>query len=320
MASDRKDPYVILGVRPDADDATIKKAYRRLAQEHHPDRNEDDARAEERFKEVSAAYAVLSDPDRRRAYDEFGEIALDPNFDADRARHAQRGFGGGGGFGAGGFGGSSDFSSIFEDFFSAGGHPPRDSGRGRRPARGADRELSIELDLEAVAKGSEQSITFHRGDAQGLAQRETLRIQVPPGVKDGARIRLAGKGDEGLSGAPPGDLYCRIVVRPHAFFAREEFDLNLEVPISIVEATLGAEIEIPTLEGRVSLNVPAGTDGGSRLRLRGKGIARPGSGASGDLYVTFRIRVPKDLGPEDREKLGTLEELGPKDLRDHLHE
>jgi len=145
-------------------------------------------------------------------------------------------------------------------------------------------------------------------------------VQIPRGTRNDARIRLAGKGGPGAHGGPDGDLFCRIKLRPHAFFRVDEYDLNLDVPISLKEAILGAEIEIPTLSGRVTLNVPAGTDAGTRLRLRGKGMARPGEKPAGDLYLTLLIQVPKELDEDARNQLDELDRLGPANLRDHLLE
>jgi curved DNA-binding protein len=310
MAGAQTDPYSILGVPRDASGKTIKSAYRRLAQAHHPDRNHDDRVAEERFKEISSAYAVLSDAQRRKDYDEFGSVAMDPNFNAAQARRSRQNPFGNTFSGAGGFG------NIFDELFSnAGGgfsrHPRP------RKTKGRDREVVLQLDLREASEGCERRVSLGRGTP---GKSETLRVQVPPGTRNDGRIRLAGKGDPGILGGPAGDLYCRIKLRPHAFFRVDEFDLNLDVPISLREALLGAEIEIPTLSGRVTLNVPAGTDAGSRLRLRGKGMARPADKPAGDLYVTLLIRVPKDLDEDAREAVLELDRLGPDDLRKHLLE
>ena len=311
MATAKKDPYVALGVARDAEASAIKRAYRRLAQQYHPDRNQGDSAAEERFKEVSAAYGVLSDPERRKDFDEFGPVALDPNFNSEQARRHSQGPFGGGGFSSQNAGG---FGSLFDEFLSnsSGGFS---RARAPRQSKGRDREVSLELDLIEASQGCEKSITVRGTQTTGP---ETLHVRIPQGTRDDARIRLAAKGDAGANGGPAGDLYCRIKLRPHAFFQVEEYDLNLEIPISLTEATLGAAIEIPTLAGRVTLNVPAGTDAGSRLRLRGKGMARPGDKAAGDLYVTLLIQVPKDLDDEGRKQVEELERLGPTNLRDHL--
>jgi curved DNA-binding protein len=309
MASAQTDPYSILGVPRNADSKTIKSAYRRLAQAHHPDRNQDDSVAEERFKAISGAYAVLSDAKRRKNYDEFGSVAMDPNFNAAQARASRNHpFGNRGAGGAG-------FGTIFDDFFANadGGFSNQ---QGPRRTKGRDRELLLQLDLREASDGCERRVSLGRAGSSN--QGETLRVRVPPGTRNDGRIRLAGQGNPGAHGGPPGDLYCRIKLRPHPFFNVDAFDLLLDVPISLKEAILGAEIEIPTLSGRVTLNVPAGTDAGSRLRLRGKGIARPGEKPPGDLYVTLLIRVPTDLDDEAREHVLELDRHGPNDLRKHL--
>lgn len=305
---EQKDPYALLGVARDADADTIKKAYRKLAQKYHPDRNPGDAEAEEQFKRISNAHAVLSDPERRKNFDEFGEIALDPNFDAERARAASRAFGGDP-RSAGGFQDLGGFGSLFEDLFSGGA-----GAGGRRRASfaqaGQDLETSLTLDFADAVLGSEQRIELQRPDASGAGERQTLTVRIPPGVEEGARIRLAGKGGPGFGGGPPGDLYAKIHVRPHRFLTRDGNDLAMEIPVSIAEAVRGAAVEIPTLDGRVTLRVPPGTDGGSRLRLRGKGVPAHGGRAAGHLYVTIRIRVPKKLS-EAQEAL--VEELFDED-------
>jgi curved DNA-binding protein len=311
-------PYEVLGVPRDADPATLKKAYRRLAQESHPDQNPNDPKAEERFKQINRAYQVLSDAERRAAYDEFGDIALDPNFDAERARQARsfRGFSGEPGgftFQGGDAEGFGDLGSLFENLFGGGG--PTGHAQ-RRPRRGANLETTLELDFVDAARGCEQRVDLQRPDPSGGPGRsETLHIRIPPGVSDGGKIRLAGKGAPGESGAPAGDLIARIRVRPHRLFRRDGRDLHVEAPVTVTEATLGAEFEVPTLSGKVMLRVPPGTDSGSKLRLRGKGIPAHGGKPAGDLYVSIRIRVPKDLDDEGRQRLKELESLGPPDVR-----
>jgi curved DNA-binding protein len=312
----KKDLYGVLGVPRDADEDAIRKAYRQLARRHHPDVNPGDEEAEERFKAVSEAYAVLSDPERRRNYDEFGEISLEGGFDAEKARQTREAFGQrfGAGGGGGGFfarGGESfhfdDLEGLFSDLFARGGR-----GGGRR---GADQEVEIELDFVDAVRGGEHRLSLARPTADGGTRRETLSVRIPPGVADGGRIRLRGKGSEGLGSGEAGDLYARIRIRPHPFFRREGRDLYLDLPLSVREATLGAKVQVPTLDGRVTLTVPPGTDSGSKLRLRGKGVPKPSGGAPGDLYVVVQIRVPRDLPPEAAKKLEELAEYEPADLR-----
>jgi DnaJ-class molecular chaperone len=315
-----RDLYAALGAARGADPKEIRKAYRKLARRHHPDVNPGDAAAEERFKEISRAYAVLSDPEKRRNYDEFGEISLDSGFDAQAARRAKESFGARfGGAGAGGFGGrfAEDFSfgdldDIFGRIFT------RREGGGARTARtrrGPDLETEIELDFLEAARGGEHRISLGRPAADGSVKQERLAIRIPAGVADGGRIRLAGKGGESRSGGPPGDLHLNVRVRPHPVLRREGRDLHVEVPIGVSEAVLGASIEVPTLEGRVSVTVPEGTDSGRKLRLRGKGIPDPKGAPAGDLFVTVQIRVPRGLDAQARAKFEELAEFDPPDLR-----
>jgi len=318
----KKDLYSVLGVSRGADQSQIRKAYRQLARRYHPDVNPGDEKAEETFKAISEAYAVLSDPERRRNYDEFGEVSLEGGFDADRARQAREAFGqrfGAGGRRGGFFarGGESfhfdDLEGLFSDVFGRSGWQGGPRGR-----RGADQEAEIELDFIDAVRGGEHRLSLARPTADGQVRRETLTVRIPPGVADGGRIRLRGKGGEGLGSGESGDLYAHIRVRPHPFFRREGRDLYLELPVSVSEATLGAKVQVPTLEGRVTLTIPPGTDSGSKLRLRGKGVPSPSGDAPGDLYAVVQIRVPRDLPPEAAKKLEELAEYEPADLRKEL--
>lgn len=316
MAEER-DLYAVLGVARDADAETIRKVYRQLARRHHPDVNPGDKAAEERFKAVSEAYAVLSDPEKRRLYDEFGEISLQSGFDPEAARRAREAFGarfGGGGFefpGATGGEGFAfgDLDDLLSQLFE------RRGWRGEpRPGRGADLEAELELDLLDAARGGEQRLTIGRPTADGGIRRETVTVRIPPGVADGGRIRLRGKGGEGRAGGPPGDLHARIRVRPHPVFRREGRDLFVDLPLSVREALLGAKVEVPTLDGRATVTVPPGTDSGTRLRLRGKGLPNPSGGSPGDLYAVTQIRVPCDLDAEARARIEAMPELDAPDL------
>jgi curved DNA-binding protein len=307
----RKDPYAVLGVARDADDDTIKNAYRKLARELHPDVNPDDKVAEERFKRVSEAYSVLSDSEKRSAYDEFGEVALDPNFDAERARQANQAFGGGfsGGASAGG-----GFEDLFSNIFSRGGGPAGFRGGPMRRA-GADLEAKLDLDFREAALGGEQRLTINRPTADGGHRSDTVTVRIPPGVSDGGQIRLRGRGGEGHGGGPPGDLFARLRVRPHPLFRREKRDLYIDVPVTVKEAILGAKVEIPTLTGRLTVSVPPGTDGGTKLRLRGKGVPNPSGGAAGDLYALIQIKVPSELDDAAKERLEESSEFDLPDVR-----
>lgn len=318
----RQDPYRVLGVPRDVEADALKKAYRKLARELHPDVNPDDTAAEERFKAVSEAYAVLSDPEKRAAYDEFGDAALEAGFDAEAARSARDAFHGGFGRGPGGGGfeaffgngapggGPIDFGGGLEDWLSQ-----MMGGRPAGPRRGADLEAELVLPLREAALGCERRLTLARPTAGG-PRSESITVKVPRGMVDGARIRIAGKGADGQEGAPPGDLFATLRVLPDARFRVEGRDLHVDLPVTFPEATLGAKLEVATLEGDATLTLPPGTDGGQRLRLRGKGIPGVGTGGDGDLYVTIRIRVPRDLGDEDRARVEALRDLGPATPRE----
>jgi len=315
---EKQDLYKVLDVDRKADEDTIRKAYRQLARHLHPDVNPGDSAAEERFKTVSEAYSVLSDEEKRRNYDEFGEVSLEAGFDADRAREAReafgRRFGGPGSYEARGpegfhFGGLDD---LVSDLFSRRGWQDVPQAR-----RGHDLEAELELDFLDAARGGEHRLSFSRPGADGGLRQETVAVRIPAGVSEGGRIRVPGRGGEGSSGGTSGDLYARIRIRPHPVFRRDGRDLSLDLPVTIAEATLGAKVPVPTLDGRVTLTIPPGTDSGTRLRLRGKGVPSPSGGAAGDLYATVQIRVPRDLPPEAAEK---LEELAKHDATDPREE
>ena len=313
--------YELLGVARDADADTIRKAYRKLARQYHPDVNPGDAAAEERFKEISQAYDVLADAEKRSHYDEFGEAALEGGFDAEAARRARERFGAHfgqqAGAGPGGFSGDFSFGNLDDllggVFNRFGGAPPHRA----RPARGPDLHASITLDFADAARGGEQRVSIGRPSADGSVRHENLTVRIPAGVRNGGRIRLAGKGGE-IAGGPPGDLYLDVRVRPHRIFRRDGRDLLLDVPVSFREATLGAQVEIPTLEGRATVTVPPGTPGGGKLRLRGKGIPETPDHAAGDLIVTLQIEVPRQLDAQGRRAVEALEALEAPDLRKEL--
>jgi curved DNA-binding protein len=314
----KKNLYDILGVARDADANTIRKAYRKLARQHHPDVNPGDSAAEERFKEISHAYSVLSDAEKRSHYDEFGDVALEGGFDAEAARRAREAFGarfGGPEFEGGGaefhFGDLDDLlGGVFSRFGREGGRPPR-------PRRGRDLEASITLGFLDAARGGEHRLSLARPTADGGVTQEQITVRTPPGVRDGGRIRLAGKGGE-VAGGPPGDLYLNVHVQAHPIFRREDRDVHLEVPISVAEAVRGAKVEIPTLDGRATVTIPRGTDSGRKLRLRGKGLANPAGGPPGDLIATVRIRVPQKVDEAAEKALDELARHDPPDLREEL--
>ncbi len=352
----KRDYYEVLGVERGADDKEIKKAYRRLAQKYHPDRNPDDDTAAEKFREVSDAYEVLSDSDKRAAYDQFGHAGVDGQ---------GGGFGGGGFGGAGGAGGFSDiFGDVFGDIFGGAG--------GRRgpggAARGSDLRYNLEIDLEEAVAGTTVDIRVPRlvecdrchGDSaepgtskrtcstcngmgqvrmqqgffavqqacptchgQGqtvetpcrkchgegrIQETRTLSVKIPAGVDTGDRIRLNGEGEAGINGGPAGDLYVQVAIKAHAIFERDGRDLYCEVPINFVDATLGGELEVPTLEGRVKLRIPPETQTGKLFRLRGKGVKPVRGGAPGDLMCKVVLETPVNLDEGQKQLLRQFQE------------
>jgi curved DNA-binding protein len=286
MATATRDPYEVLGVERDASADEIRRAYRRLARRLHPDVNKDEG-AEERFKEVSQAYDVLSDPEKREHFDRSGV-----DWRQAGARASDPGFGG---FAAqAGFGdvrfdfGEDDLGDVLEGLFGRGGG----GRRGGFAARGADHEAMLELSLEDAARGGRRSLSL--GDGR------TLEVDIPAGVRDGGRIRLAGQGGQGAGGGPPGDLLLRVRIRPHPRLRLEGRDLHVDVPVAPWEAALGAEVDVPTLDGTTRVRVPAGSSSGRRLRLRGQGFPGP-RGGRGDLYANVKIVMPKRLSDRERE-------------------
>jgi curved DNA-binding protein len=293
----QRDLYEILGVPRSASQDEVKKAYRRLAKQYHPDVNPGNKGAEEKFKEVTAAFEVLSDPKRRKLYDEFGADALRTGFDEKRAEEVRRwkrqgAPPGGMPFDFGDFAtvdvgqyGSFDFGTIFGDLF---GGPRGGGGRVRRPAQpmpGSDVQAELEISLRDAVLGAERDV---RVDGK------TLRVRIPAGVDDGAQIRLAGQGGPGARGGPAGDLFLHVKLREHPHVRREGKDLVVELPVTVPEAVEGAEVRLPTFEGPVALRIPRGASGGMRLRLRGKGLPDVRGGARGDLYAVVQVVLPKD--------------------------
>jgi DnaJ-class molecular chaperone len=305
-----KDYYQTLGISRDAAEADIKKAYRRLARQYHPDMNKGDKKAEERFKDISEAYSVLSDSEKRKQYNMFGSATF--------------GGGGGGGFGGrkweqspgGGFryytsagesgggeegvpGGVGDLGDIFSELFNIGGikRKPRWGFEGEGSSKkGGDTYTNFEIDFLEAIYGTEARLAIKHGD-----KTEKITVKIPAGVDNGSKVRIAGKGHPGIKSGGNGDLYINIMVRPHPIFWREGADIYTEVPISVYEAVLGATIEVPTLEGHANMKVPSGTSGGQKFRLKGRGAPFLGKKGTGDQYVIVQIVPPKKISDKAKE-------------------
>ncbi|MCP3866943.1 MAG: molecular chaperone DnaJ [Gammaproteobacteria bacterium] len=348
----KRDYYEVLGVNQNASEAELKKAYRRLAMKYHPDRNTggQGKDAEQKFKDAKEAYEILSDAQKRAAYDQFGHAGVDPSM------------GGGGPGGAGGASFSDVFGDVFGDIFGGG------RGGGSRVHRGSDLHYNLQLSLEDAVSGTEVKIRVptqvicnackgsgaKKGSSpktcstcgghgqvrmqQGffsvqqtcptcrgkgtviddpctvchgggrVQQHKTLSVKVPPGVDSGDRIRLAGEGEAGDAGASPGDLYVQVAVKEHAIFSREDNHLFCEVPISFVIAALGGELEVPTLDGKVMLRIPHGTQSGKMFRMRGKGVKPVRGGPVGDLLCRVMVETPINLSDAQKALLKEFEQ------------
>ncbi len=345
-----KDYYEILGISRNASDEEIKKAYRRLALKYHPDRNPEDPHAEEKFKEIAEAYAVLSDPQKRAEYDRFGTVGdFSSNFDF-----------------------SSPFQDLFDDLFSTFFGGSRGGGRRKRGRRGSDLRYDLKLTFEEAIFGTKKTLTFkrkkvcdvchgtgvepgyskevcpvckgrgevyytrgfftisqtcprchgtgyinnhpcHACGGKGYVYDEVnIDVEIPAGVDTGSRLRIAGEGEPGENGGPPGDLYVFIEVEEHPFFKREGNDLICKVPVSFPQVALGDEIEVPTPYGPQKIKIPAGTQPGTVIKVKGKGVMDPSSGRVGNLYVEINVEVPRKLDAQQKELLREFERLTRK--------
>ena len=352
----KRDFYEILGVAKNASDEEIKKAYRKMAMKYHPDRNPGDKASEEKFKEAKEAYEMLSDAQKRAAYDRFGHAGVDPNAAA-------------GGFGAGGAGFNGGFAEAFGDIFGdIFGGAARGGGRAGNAYRGADLRYNMEITLEQAVNGFTTDIRVPSWDpcdtcggtgakpgtkpktcttcngsgavrmSQGffsiqqtcptchgtgkviaepcaschgegrIKRTKVLEVAIPAGIDEGQRIRLSGKGEPGMNGGPPGDLYVEIRIKPHEVFQRDGDDLHCEVPVSFATAALGGDVEFATLKGNVSISLPEGTQSGKTFRLRGKGIKGVRSHHPGDLYCHVRVETPVRLTEKQKKLLREFDE------------
>lgn len=317
-----KDYYAILGVSRGASAKEIKQAYRKLARQYHPDVNPGDKSAETKFKEVNEAYEVLSDPEKRRKYDQYGDQwqFAEQFAQAKRPRTQFWEFGQTGGPG---FGFEEDLSSLFGDLFGMGR-------RQARPRRGRDLEHPVEVTLEEAYHGTKRSIALQTAQpctncqGSGLVQNmpcpvcrgaglapavKRLEVKIPAGVKNGSRVRVAGKGEPGYTGGPSGDLYLVVSVKPHPHFQRKGDDLYVDVVVPLTVAVLGGEVMVPTLKGKLALKIPAETQNGRSFRLTGQGMPHLGNSSYGDLLAKVNVVLPTKLSKEERklfEQLGRL--------------
>lgn len=288
------DPYKVLGVSRDADEKTIKKAYRKLAHKYHPDRNSGNKNSEATFKSVNAAYEVVGDKDKRRLYDEYGAASLQSGFNEAQARQYGNMYGGMGGMGGGG-----GFEDIFSRLFSGGGA----RGHGRPVARrGSDVASHLRIDFVTAVKGGQRTIRIGG---------ETLEIDIPAGVKTGQKIRLSGRGEPGTFGAPNGDLKIEITVTDHALYKRDGDDIHFDVPVTMLELVEGAPISVDVPDGSIELNVPAGSQNGRKLRVKGLGVPKR-DGSRGNLYIHLNLVLPESDDPRLLECARDLDKLYKK--------
>ena len=332
----KRDYYDILGVKRTATADEIKKAHRKLVRKFHPDVNKDNKQAEEKFKEAQEAYDVLSDETKRRNYDQFGHAGVGagsaPGAGGDpweAFRRAQQGRGGGGGGGGGSyswrpgpgvtvedFQGQGDFGDIFEQLFggrggagagAGAGFRPGGGTRARQPQRGADLEHNVTLTFAQAARGTTLPLQISRD-----GKIETIDIKIPAGVNEGSRVRIKGKGQDAVGGES-GDLFIITNIHPHPYFRRDGLDILLDVPISVYEALSGTKVEVPTLEGPVTMTIPPGTSSHSKLRIKARGIER--GGEKGDQFCVIKIVVPKALDDDDKKLIAELEKKHPINAR-----
>jgi len=288
----KKDYYEILGVSRSASDKEIKAAYRKLARKYHPDVNPGDKAAEDRFKEMAEAFAVLSDTDKRARYDRGGHEAFGPEFDPFAGFDVRTA-----GVGLG------DLAEILGMFGADLG------GRRHVPRRGQDLQVEVRIPFQDAVMGTTLDLILPRRGSGRKRTQDKVKVRIPPGIGEGDRVRVPGKGDAGASGGPAGDAYLVIRVEPHPLFRREGRDVVCEVPIGVTTAVLGGTLEVPTLDGRATINIPSGTRSGQRFRLKGRGVPASGRKPAGDLYALIQIHPPKKLDARARELFEELKRL-----------
>lgn len=313
----KKDFYQILGVDKSASGDEIKKAYRKLAMQYHPDKNPNNKKAEEKFKEATEAYEVLSDGDKRKSYDQYGHAGVDGNpfagggnpfSNAGFSGARTRGFGGGaGGFGAGADPFQDIFGDVFGDMFgqTAARGGARSTGARSSSMRGSDLKYTLTISLEDAAVGCERVISFAR-QIGAKEENAKLSVTIPAGVKDGQRLKLSGEGDKPSSGGA-GDLYVVVALQEHLLFRREDSDVVLDLPIAYTDAILGKNVEIPTLFGKAEIKIPPGTHSGQNFRLKSKGFPKLGGAGSGDMLVRVIVDTPSKTNSRQKELLEELQ-------------
>lgn len=321
----KKDYYETLGVSRNADASEIKKAYRKLAKKYHPDSNEGNKRAAEKFKEINDAYAVLSDEKKRKMYDQYGDAAFDENaFNGKGQNGYYRTYtNGNGGYQQFHFENGADMDDILKNFFGGGSSFNqrasggfRSSGFGQNYAqKGSDIQSTIEVGFDEAAFGSKKRIRFQNGSGQ----EQVLEVNIPAGIANEKTIRLKGKGQPGINGGPAGDILLKVIVHDKPGYRREGQDVYTTAKIPFITAVLGGEVKISTLYGEVQCNIKPGTQSGSQLRLRNKGIVHMNHpSVHGDQYVTIQVQVPRDLSEEAKQKLKEFDALCGKNGRAHV--
>ena len=306
-----KDYYQTLGVARSASEDEIKKAYRKLARQYHPDVSKE-KNAEEKFKEIGEAYEVLKDKEKRAAYDQLGSYQPGQDFRPPPNWDHQFDFSHGGGAHFGG----GDFSDFFAELFGR-----SRGGRQAQPRYGQDFEVNVEISFAEALTGTERSLQLEVPQPLGSAYQRVpkqVKVRIPKGVTDGQKLRVPGKGGEGMHGAPTGDLYLNIKIAPHPYFKVNRHDVYLEVPITPWEAALGADVEVPTPQGRVRLKIQPGTRAGQKMRLPGKGLPKPKQGA-GDFYALLQVVAPDKLSEKEKALFKELQSISNFAPRSHLN-